>query len=131
MIPAVHNRLRSPCFQAFSVLSFCYEHSKTTDNQTTAEGVIGANATLNVLNADPAKGIVAAGFDAGTPQKEAINAGQLLGSVTQSPLMMGYECIKTLYAIANGETVKDIPMNGYWYDTTNMADDNIAPNLYD
>ena len=100
-------------------------------NQTTAEGVIGANATLNVLNADPAKGIVAAGFDAGTPQKEAINAGQLLGSVTQSPLMMGYECIKTLYAIANGETVKDIPMNGYWYDTTNMADDNIAPNLYD
>ena len=100
-------------------------------NQTTAEGVIGANQTLNVLNADPAKGIVAAGFDAGTPQKEAINAGQLLGSVTQSPLMMGYECIKTLYAIANGESVSDIPMNGYWYDTTNMADDNIAPNLYD
>ena len=100
-------------------------------NQTTAEGVIGANATLNVLNADPAKGIVAAGFDAGTPQKEAINAGQLLGSVTQSPLMMGYECIKTLYAIANGESVEDIPMNGYWYDTTNMTDDSIAPNLYD
>jgi ribose transport system substrate-binding protein len=100
-------------------------------NQTTAEGVIGANATLNVLNADPAKGIVAAGFDAGTPQKEAINAGQLLGSVTQSPLMMGYECIKTLYAIAQGETVEDIPMNGYWYDTTNMTADDIAPNLYD
>ena len=100
-------------------------------NQTTAEGVIGANATLNVLNADPAKGIVAAGFDAGTPQKEAINNGVLIGSVTQSPLMMGYECIKTLYAIANGESVEDIPMNGYWYDTTNMTDDSIAPNLYD
>lgn len=100
-------------------------------NQTTAEGVITANTTLNVLNADPAKGIVAAGFDAGSPQKSAITAGQLLGSVTQSPLMMGYECIKTLYAICEGNEVADIPMDGYWYDTTNMEDDNIAPNLYD
>ena len=97
-------------------------------NQVTAEGLIGANETLNVLGADK---IVAAGFDAGTPQKEAINAGIFVGSVTQSPLMQGYECIKTLYAICQGETVADLPMNGYWYDTTNMTDDNIAPNLYD
>ena len=97
-------------------------------NQVTAEGLIGANETLNVLGADK---IVAAGFDAGTPQKEAINAGIFIGSVTQSPLMQGYECIKTLYAICQGETVADYPMNGYWYDTTNMTDANIAPNLYD
>lgn len=100
-------------------------------NQVTAEGVIGANETLNVLGTDPATKILAAGFDAGTPQKEAINAGIFVGSVTQSPLMQGYECIKTLYAICQGETVSDLPMNGYWYDTTNMTDDNIAPNLYD
>lgn len=100
-------------------------------NQTTAEGVIGANQTLNVLNADPAKGIVAAGFDAGTPQKEAINNGQFIGSVTQSPLMMGYECIKTLVAISKGESVQDIPMDGYWYNTENMEADDIKPNLYD
>lgn len=100
-------------------------------NQVTAEGVIGANETLNVLSSDPAQGIVAAGFDAGTPQKEAINAGIFIGSVTQSPLMQGYECIQTLYAICQGEEVADMPMNGYWYDTTNMTDDNIAPNLYD
>ncbi|MBO5461054.1 MAG: substrate-binding domain-containing protein [Ruminococcus sp.] len=100
-------------------------------NQTTAEGVITANQTLNVLNADPEKGIVAAGFDAGTPQKEAIVAGQLIGSVTQSPLMMGYECIYTLYDICEGNEVADIPMDGYWYNTENMEDENIAPNLYD
>ena len=100
-------------------------------NQTTAEGVITANQTLNVLSTDPETGIIAAGFDAGTPQKAAINAGQFIGSVTQSPLMQGYECIKTLYAICQGETVADYPMNGYWYDTTNMTDANIAPNLYD
>ena len=100
-------------------------------NQVTAEGVITANGTLNKLGTDPATSIIAAGFDAGTPQKEAINAGQLIGSVTQSPLMMGYECINTLVAYCNGETVADIPMNGYWYNTENMTADDIAPNLYD
>ena len=100
-------------------------------NQVTAEGVITANGTLNKLGTDPATSIIAAGFDAGTPQKEAINAGQLIGSVTQSPLMMGYECINTLVAYCNGETVADIPMDGYWYNTENMTADDIAPNLYD
>ena len=100
-------------------------------NQVPAEGVITANGTLNKLGTDPATSIIAAGFDAGTPQKEAINAGQLIGSVTQSPLMMGYECINTLVAYCNGETVADIPMNGYWYNTENMTADDIAPNLYD
>ena len=100
-------------------------------NQTTAEGVITANQTLNKLSTDPATGIIAAGFDAGTPQKAAINAGQLIGSVTQSPLMQGYECIYTLVNICKGETVADIPMDGYWYNTENMTADDIAPNLYD
>lgn len=100
-------------------------------NQTTAEGVITANGTLNVLGTDPATNIIGAGFDAGTPQKEAINAGQFIGSVTQSPLMMGYECVNTLVAACDGEAVADIPMDGYWYNTENMADDSIAPNLYD
>ncbi len=100
-------------------------------NQTTAEGVITANQTLNKLSTDPEKGIIGVGFDAGTPQKEAIVNGQFIGSVTQSPLMMGYEAVKTLTAICDGESVSDIPMDGYWYSKDNMEDDNIAPNLYD
>ncbi len=100
-------------------------------NQTTAEGVITANETLNKLATDPAEGIIGAGFDAGTPQKAAINSGKLIGSVTQSPLMMGYETIYTLVDICNGKAVEDIPMDGYWYNSENMEDDNIAPNLYD
>ena len=100
-------------------------------NQTTAEGVITANQTLNKLATDPEKGIIGAGFDAGTPQKEAINNGQFIGSVTQSPLMMGYKCIYTLTDICNGKEVEDIPMEGYWYNTENMDADDIAPNLYD
>ena len=100
-------------------------------NQTTAEGVITANQTLNVLSTNPDEGIIAAGFDAGTPQKSAIKAGQLIGSVTQSPLMQGYHCIYTLVDVCNGETVSDMPMDGYWYNTENMEADDIAPNLYD
>ena len=100
-------------------------------NQTTAEGVITANETLNKLALTPAEGIVAAGFDAGSPQKAAINAGQLIGSVTQSPLMMGYKCVYTLVDACDGKDVADIPMDGYWYNTENMEDDSIAPNLYD
>ena len=96
-------------------------------NQTTAEGVITANETLNKLATDPAEGIIGAGFDAGTPQKAAINNGKLIGSVTQSPLMMGY----TLVDVCNGKTVEDIPMDGYWYNADNMEDEDIAPNLYD
>lgn len=100
-------------------------------NQTTIEGVITANGTLNKLGTDPETSIIAAGFDAGTPQKEAIMAGQLIGSVTQSPLMMGYTCIETLNAVCNGETVEDVPMDGYWYDAATMENEDIKPNLYD
>ena len=100
-------------------------------NQTTAEGVITADNFLNKLSTDPTKGIIGAGFDAGTPQKKAIENDKLIGSVTQSPLMMGYKTIYTLVDICNGKDVKDLPMDGYWYTKENMNDDDIAPNLYD
>ena len=48
-------------------------------NQTTAEGVVTANQTLNKLSTDPEKGIIGAGFDAGRPQKEAIMNDQQIG----------------------------------------------------
>ena len=100
-------------------------------NETTANGLLTANDQLNVLNADPAKGIVAAGFDAGTRQKTAVLDGVFVGSVTQSPLMQGYEMIHVLKAFCDGEEVADVPMNGYWYNPENMDADDIAPNLYD
>ena len=117
--------------EAQKIMSKDYTIAIFGSNQTTAEGVITANQTLNKLATDPAKGIIGAGFDAGTPQKEAINNGQFIGSVTQSPLMMGYKCIYTLTDICEGKEVEDIPMEGYWYNTENMDADDIAPNLYD
>lgn len=101
-------------------------------NQVAAEGVLAANANLNVLGSDAANGdVIGVGFDAGSIIKAAVADGTFLGAVTQSPLMMGYYAIYALTAAANGAEVEDVPTAGYWYDATNMEDESIAPNLYD
>ena len=101
-------------------------------NQTAAEGVLAANANLNVLGSDAGAGdVIGVGFDAGSIIKAAVQDGTFLGAVTQSPLMMGYYAIYALTAAANGEELEDVPTDGYWYDSTNMDDEEIAPNLYD
>lgn len=100
-------------------------------NQVSAEGVLTANQNLNVLGSDPDKNIIAAGFDAGKTIKAAVKDGTLLGAVTQSPLMQGKLSIETLYKICEGETVEDVETDGYWYDSTNMEEADIMPNLYD
>ena len=101
-------------------------------NQVSAEGVLAANANLNVLGSDPANGdVVGVGFDAGSIIKAAVKDGTFIGAVTQSPLMMGYYAIYALTAAANGQELEDVTTEGYWYDATNMEDENIAPNLYD
>ena len=101
-------------------------------NQVSAEGVLAANANLNVLGSDPANGdVVGVGFDAGSIIKAAVQDGTFIGAVTQSPLMMGYYAIYALTAAANGQELEDVPTDGYWYDSTNMDSEEIAPNLYD
>ena len=101
-------------------------------NQVSAEGVLAANANLNVLGSDAANGdVIGVGFDAGSIIKAAVQDGTFLGAVTQSPLMMGYYAIYALTAAANGQELEDVPTDGYWYDSTNMDDEEIAPNLYD
>ena len=101
-------------------------------NQVSAEGVLAANANLNVLGSDAANGdVIGVGFDAGSIIKAAVQDETFVGAVTQSPLMMGYYAIYALTAAANGQELEDVPTEGYWYDSTNMEDEEIAPNLYD
>lgn len=100
-------------------------------NQVAAEGILSANENLNKLGTTPGTQILAAGFDAGSVIKGAINDGTMYGAVTQSPLAMGETTVDVLVKIANGESVSDVPTEGYWYNADNMADDSIAPNLYD
>ena len=97
-------------------------------NQTAAEGVLAANANLNVLGSDAGAGDV---IGVGSIIKAAVQDGTFIGAVTQSPLMMGYYAIYALTAAANGQELEDVPTDGYWYDSTNMDSEEIAPNLYD
>lgn len=99
-------------------------------NQVAAEGILSANENLSVLGTTDDK-ILAAGFDAGSVIKKAIEDGVMFGAVTQSPLAMGETTVEILYKICEGESVKDVPTQGYWYNNDNMNDASIAPNLYD
>ena len=100
-------------------------------NQVAAEGILTANQNLSVLGSDPETKILAAGFDAGSTIKAAVQDGTMYGAVTQSPLAMGKNTVDILTKIANGEEVEDLPTQGYWYNVDNMEVDSIAPNLYD
>jgi ribose transport system substrate-binding protein len=101
-------------------------------NQTSTEGILAANVNFSVLGSDAKSGdVIAAGFDAGSTIKAAVQDGTLYGAVTQSPLMMGYYTIYALAAAANGSSIEDVSTAGYWYDADNMNDPSIAPNLYD
>ena len=96
-------------------------------NQVAAEGILTANENLDVLG----NTILAAGFDAGSVIKAAIQSGTMYGAVTQSPLAMGITTVDVLCEAAAGNEVEDVPTEGYWYNADNMDDDSIAPNLYD
>ena len=100
-------------------------------NQVTAEGVLTANQNLSVLAATPEEGVVGVGFDAGATLKAAVADGTLIGAVTQAPVDQGSLAIQALYDYCEGNEVKDIATDSYWYDAENMEDDDIAPNLYD
>ena len=101
-------------------------------DQTASERLLAANANLNVLGPDASCGdVIGVGTDAGTITKAAVADGTLLGAVTGSPMQMGYYTIYALTAAANGQQLEDVSIEGYWYDSTNMNDADISPNLYD
>ena len=100
-------------------------------NQVAAEGILSADENLGKLGSKAGENILGVGFDAGSIIKAAVKDGKMFGAVTQSPLAMGRTTVETLYAIAQGESVSDVATDGYWYDSSNMDSDDIAPNLYD
>lgn len=76
--------------------------------------------------------IVAIGYDFGKTQKDAINDGTLLGSITQNPVGIGECVVNSLAKAIKGEKLDKIMDTGfYWYDKSNMSDPKIAAVLYD
>lgn len=100
------------------------------------EGVV--NGFLAATNqgsdlADGARldGLIVAGFDAGTPQKNAVRNGWFVGSVTQDPYNIGYLAVELAYKAAKGEEVADVDTGAQWYTAENIDEPNIAILVYD
>ncbi|ARU51627.1 BMP family ABC transporter substrate-binding protein [Cellulosimicrobium cellulans] len=96
-------------------------------NEGAATGVVkavqelGAAGTLTVI-----------GFDSGKAQTDAIRDGLMAGAITQNPVGIGYETVKAAVAAINGEDVEPVIDSGfYWYDATNIDDEEIAAVLYE
>ena len=77
------------------------------------------------------KGIVVVGFDSGQAQIDAINNGIEAGAITQNPIAMGAELVKTAMQAIKGQSVpKTIDTGFYWYDKSNINDPKISAVLY-
>ena len=76
-------------------------------------------------------GLVVAGFDAGSAQKNAVRNGWFYGSVTQDPYSIGYKAVEMAVKAANGEAVADIDTGAKWYDASNIDNADIAILVYD
>ena len=109
---------------AQTTVELCSTEAQAILSQENCIAIFGSNQTA-------AEGVLGGGFDAGSIIKAAVTDGTFLGAVTQSPLMMGYYAIYALTAAANGAELEDVPTAGYWYDSTNIDAEDIAPNLYD
>ena len=76
-------------------------------------------------------GLVVAGFDAGSAQKNAVRNGWFIGSVTQDPYQIGYKAVSLAVDAANGKSVSDVDTGAKWYDKTNIDNPDIALLVYD
>jgi ribose transport system substrate-binding protein len=97
-------------------------------NEGSAIGVVQAVKELGI---DPTQ-LVVVGFDSGKAQMDAIRDGLMLGAITQNPVGIGYETVKAaVEAIDGKELPKTIDTGFYWYDVSNIDDDEIQAVLYE
>ena len=97
-------------------------------NEGSAIGVVQAVKELGI---DPTQ-LVVVGFDSGKAQMDAIRDGLMIGAITQNPVGIGYETVKAaVEAIDGKELPKTIDTGYYWYDASNIDDDEIQAVLYE
>ncbi len=99
-------------------------------NEHSANAIITANENLSKCGTGEGQ-IIAAGFDSGAAQIQAVKDGVLLGAITQAPVAMGEILVQTLYDAAQGNPVSDADTGCQWYTAENIEDPEIAQNLYE
>jgi ribose transport system substrate-binding protein len=97
-------------------------------NEGSAIGVVQAVKELGI----DATQLAVVGFDSGKAQMDAIRDGLMLGAITQNPVGIGYETVKAAVEAINGEELpKTIDTGYYWYDASNIDDEEIQAVLYE
>ncbi|KRE26389.1 ABC transporter substrate-binding protein [Agromyces sp. Soil535] len=97
-------------------------------NEGSAIGVVQAVKELGI---DPAQ-LVVVGFDSGSAQMDAIRDGLMLGAITQNPVGIGYETVKAAVEAIDGKDLPETIDTGfYWYDASNIDDEEIQAVLYE
>lgn len=97
-------------------------------NEGSAIGVVQAVKELGI---DPAT-LAVVGFDSGKAQMDAIRDGLMIGAITQNPVGIGYETVKAAVEAIDGKDLpKTIDTGFYWYDASNIDDDEIQAVLYE
>ncbi|WP_439649670.1 ABC transporter substrate-binding protein [Gracilibacillus salinarum] len=101
-------------------------------------GIYGSNegSAIGVVNAVRELGkeeeVTVIGFDSGKQQIDAIKDGVMAGAITQNPEGIGYETVKAAVSAINGEEVpENIDTGFYWYDQTNLEDEEIQAAVYE
>lgn len=121
------------------------DHLQSTDLAKTIaqahpdlKGIFGTNegSAIGVLNAVNELGtqgdLVIIGYDSGKQQTDAIREGTIYGAITQDPIGIGYKCVEAAVKTANGESIdSEIDTGFYYYDASNIDDDNVAAVLYE
>lgn len=120
------------------------DHQKSTDiakavmqSNPDLKGYFGANegSMIGVMNAAKELGkegqIVLIGYDAGKQLLDEIRSGVVAGAITQNPVGIGYKCVEAAVKAIKGEPVDKVIDTGFfWYDKSNMDQDQFKPLLY-
>ncbi|MDQ6422449.1 ABC transporter substrate-binding protein [Paenibacillus sp. LHD-117] len=126
-------------------IQYSGDHLKATDltkailqAHPNLKGVFGTNegAAIGVLGgvteSNMAGKVAIIGFDSGKAQIDAIREGKMAGAITQNPIGIGYETVKAAVAAVKGETVaSNIDTGFYWYDKSNIDNEEIKAVLYE
>ncbi|UOQ49956.1 ABC transporter substrate-binding protein [Gracilibacillus caseinilyticus] len=101
-------------------------------------GIYGSNegSAIGVVNAvrelSKEEQVTVIGFDSGKQQIDAISDGVMAGAITQNPEGIGYETVKAAVSAINGEEIpENIDTGFYWYDQTNLEDEEIQAAVYE
>ncbi|WP_170313689.1 ABC transporter substrate-binding protein [Phytoactinopolyspora halophila] len=102
------------------------------------DGIYGSNegSAIGVINAVEELGMAGdltiIGFDSGQAQIDAIRDGTMTGAITQNPIGIGYETVKAAVMALEGEELPETIDTGYfWYDSSNIDDEEIQEVLYE